>query len=208
MSSSLESLSLAAVLERVAAPEPTPGGGSVSAIAGAFGAALMQMVAGLPRTRHDNDEERAMLGALAGPLADLRQRLTALADEDTAAFDRLMAAFRLPKASDDDKAARRTAIQAATREATTVPLQTAVACARVLDLAGTVAALGNRSASSDLLVAMGMLRAAADGAAANVRTNLDGITDDAFKAETSARLTAVLDDVAAHTHAATAALQG
>jgi methenyltetrahydrofolate cyclohydrolase len=205
---SFQSLSLESVLDRVASPEPTPGGGSVSAIVGAFGAALAQMVAGLPRTRHDNDEERAMLATLGAPLTDLRQRLMALADEDTAAFDRLMAAFRLPKVSDSEKSARRAAIQAATREATTVPLQTAMTCARVLDLVGTVAALGNRSAASDLLVATGMLRAAAEGAAANVRINLDGVTDDTFKADASARLTAVLDEVAAHSHTVNAALQG
>ena len=112
------------------------------------------------------------------PLSDLRERLLALADEDTAAFDRLMAAFRLPKGSDEEKAARRAAIQAATRDATTVPLQTAVVCARALDLIVTIAALGNPSASSDLLVAMGVLRAGAEGAAANVRTNLGGLDDD------------------------------
>lgn len=206
--SGLPSLPLTALLDRVAAPEPTPGGGSVAAIAGAFGAALVQMVAGLPRTRHDNDDERAVLATLDAPLADLRQRLLGLADEDTAAFERLMAAFRLPKASDEDKAARREAIQAATREATTVPLQTAVAAARVLDLAGTVAALGNPSASSDLLVGMGMLRAAAEGAAANVRINLEGIKDDTFRADAAARIAAVLDEVATHSHAVTAALQG
>lgn len=204
----LSSLPLTALLDRIASPEPTPGGGSVSAVAGAMGTALVQMVAGLPRTRHDNDEERAVLATLATPLADLRARLLALADEDTAAFDGLMAAFRLPKSTDDEKAARREAIQAATREATTVPLQTAVAAARVLDLAGTVAALGNPSASSDLLVAAGMLRAAAEGGAANVRINLEGIKDDTFRADAAARIVAVLDEVATHGHAITAALQG
>ena len=146
--------------------------------------------------------------SLQAPLADLRERLVELADEDTAAFDRLMAAYRLPKGTDEEKTARRAAIQTATRDATTVPLQTAMACARVLDLVGTVAALGNRSASSDLLVAMGLLRAAAEGAAANVRTNLDGIVDETFTADATARITAVLDEVTTHAHAATAALQG
>lgn len=204
----LHALSLAELLDRVAAPEPTPGGGSVAAIAGALGTALTQMVAGLPRTRHDNEEERAVLATVRGPLAELRARLLDLADDDTAAFDRLMAAFRLPKASDDDKTARRAAIQAATRDATTVPLQTAVACARVLDLLGTVAALGNPAAASDLQVAMGMLRAAADGAAANVRINLESLADESFRADAAARIAAVLDEVATHSHAATAALQG
>jgi formiminotetrahydrofolate cyclodeaminase len=204
----LPALPLTALLDRVAAPEPTPGGGSVAAIAGAFGAALAQMVAGLPRTRHNNDEERSVLASLHAPLGDLRERLLVLADDDTAAFDRLMTALRLPKASDEDKAARRAAIQAATREATTVPLQTAVACARALDLVVTVAALGNPSASSDLLVAMGMLRAGAEGAAANVRTNLESLDDEAFRSDAATRIAGVLDEVVTHTLAATAALQG
>jgi formiminotetrahydrofolate cyclodeaminase len=204
----LHALTLTELLDRVAASEPTPGGGSVAAIAGAFGAALAQMVAGLPKTRHATDDERAVLASLHAPLADLRERLVELADEDTAAFDRLMAAFRLSKSSDEEKTVRRAAIQTATRDATTVPLQTAMACARVLDLVGTVAALGNRSASSDLLVAMGLLRAAAEGAAANVRTNLEGIVDETFTADATARITAVLDEVTTHMHAATAALQG
>jgi formiminotetrahydrofolate cyclodeaminase len=206
--SPLHALTLTDLLDRVAAPSPTPGGGSVAAVAGALGTALTQMVAGLPRTRHDNDEERALLATVQGPLADLRARLLALADDDTAAFDRLMTAFRLPKVTDADKAERKAAIQAATRDATTVPLQTAVACARVLELLGTVAALGNPSASSDLLVAMGMLRAAAEGAAANVRINLESLADESFRADAVARITATLDEVATHTHAATAALQG
>jgi formiminotetrahydrofolate cyclodeaminase len=204
----LHALTLTDLLDRVAAAEPTPGGGSVSAIAGALGTALVQMVAGLPRTRHDNDEERAALLHVRDPLAELRSRLLTLADDDTAAFDRLMAAFRLPKASDADKAARRAAIQAATRDATTVPLETAAACARVLELLGTVATLGNPSASSDLRVASGMLNAAAEGAAANVRINLEGLTDESFRGSASTRIAAILDEVAAHSHAVNVALQG
>jgi formiminotetrahydrofolate cyclodeaminase len=204
----LHALSLTDLLDRIAAAEPTPGGGSVAAIAGALGTALGQMVAGLPRTRHDNDEERAALAAVRGPLAELRARLVGLADDDTAAFDRLMAAFRLPKTSDGDKMARRAAIQAATRGATTVPLDTAAACGRVLGLLETVAALGNPSASSDLLVALGMLNAAAQGAAANVRINLEGLTDESFRTEAAARIAAILDEVTTHTDAARAALQG
>jgi methenyltetrahydrofolate cyclohydrolase len=204
----LSDLSLTEVLNRVAAPAPTPGGGSVSAIAAAFGVALAQMVAGLPRTRHDSEEERAVLATLHAPLGDLRERLLGLADEDAAAFDRLMAAFRLPKVSDEDKTTRRAAVQAAMRDATTVPLQTAVVCVRALELIVTIAALGNPSASSDLLVAMGVLRAGAEGAAANVRTNLESLADETFRSDVSTRIAAVLDEVMTHTHAATASLQG
>ena len=163
------------------------------------------MVAGLPRTRHDTDDERAVLATLHAPLADLRERLLELADEDTAAFDRLMAAFRLPKATDEEKTARRAAIQAATRDATTVPLQTAMVCARALDLIVTVAALGNPSASSDLLVAMG----AAARPAPRAPPPTCGPTSRAWstrpsRSDASTRIAAVLDEVTTHTHAATA----
>lgn len=197
---------LTEILDRIAAPDPTPGGGSVAALAGACGAALAEMVAGLPRTRQNSDEERAALGALRAPLAAHRARLTALVDLDTDAFNALMAAFRLPKATDEEKAARRAAIQAATQTATLVPLETAELCARVLGLLTTVAAKGNPSAVSDMAVALGMLRAASDGAAANVRVNLDGITDEAFKTDTRAKLTATLAEVEAAAGQTAAAL--
>lgn len=184
--------SLSEILDRIASPDPTPGGGSVSAMAGACGAALAEMVAGLPKTRQNSDEERAALGALKAPLAGHRSRLTALVDIDTDAFDGLMAAFRLPKGSDEEKAARRAAIQGATKHATAVPLETAEVSAQVLALLVTVAAKGNPSASSDVRVAAGVLRAAVDGAAANVRINLGGMADEAFTADATARLEAAM----------------
>jgi formiminotetrahydrofolate cyclodeaminase len=199
-------LTLAEFLDRVAAPSPTPGGGSVAAVAGAFGAALAQMVAALPRTRTNAEEERATLTALQAPLAELRTRLLALADEDSAAYDRLLAAFRLPKGSDDEKAARRAAIQAATRDATSTPLNTAEVCTQVLEALVTVVAIGNPSASSDAEVALGLVKAAAEGAAANVRVNIDAIADDTFKAAASLRIAAVLSEVERHTAEARAAL--
>jgi len=204
----LAAQTLTEILDRIASPDPTPGGGSVAALAAACGAALAEMVAGLPRTRQNSDEERAALGALRGPLTAHRARLTALVDLDTDAFNDLMAAFRLPKAADDEKAARRAAIQAATKTATLVPLETVELCGRVLSLVTTVAAKGNPSAASDLAVAIGMLRAAGDGAAANVRINLDGITDEAFKTETSTRLAAMLAELEAAAGLAGRALAG
>ena len=204
----LAAQTLTEILDRIASPDPTPGGGSVAALAGACGTALAEMVAGLPRTRQNTDEERAVLGALRGPLHAHRVRLTALVDLDTDAFNDLMAAFRLPKATDAEKAARRAAVQAATRTATLVPLETVDVCGRVLALAATVAARGNPSAASDLAVAVGMLRAACDGAAANVRINLRGITDEAFTSDTSRRLSAMLVEIAGAADEASKALAG
>lgn len=205
---SLASLPFTQLLDRIASPEPTPGGGSVSAVAAACGAALGMMVAALPRTRHDLDEERAVLLAVRGTLCEHRARLVELADLDAEAFDLLMAAFRLPKTNDDEKGRRRTAIQTAMRGATTVPLETAQVCAAVLKAIEKVAGTGNPSAASDLAVAIGLLRAAADGAAANVRTNLSSVSDAAFTEETARRLSAVLDEIAVSAEVATAALEG
>lgn len=205
---SLVSLPLTALLDRIAAADPTPGGGSVAAVAGACGAALAEMVAGLPKTRGNTDEERATLAALRPALQEGRQRLAALVDEDTDAFNALMAAFRLPKATDDEKAARRAAIQAATQLATLVPLETVEVGARLLKDVMTVARLGNPSASSDVAVGIGVLRAAVDGAAANVRTNLPGLTDESVKATIVQRLEQALGDAAEAAREAAEAVHG
>jgi glutamate formiminotransferase/formiminotetrahydrofolate cyclodeaminase len=120
-----------------------------------------------------------------------------LADSDTLAFDEVMAAYRMPKAGDEEKAARTRAIQDALRGATEIPLQTLRACAVALAHARPVADYGNPSAASDVGVAIGLLKAAAAGAAANVRINLAGLKDEAFKgatdAETSRLLAAIAD---------------
>jgi len=108
----------------------------------------------------------------------------------------VMAAYRLPKASDEEKAARTRAIQAALRGATEIPLETLRACAHALEHARVVADCGNRSAESDVGVAFGLLRAAANGAAANVRSNLGGLKDEAFKAATEAETARLLEPAA------------
>ena len=185
-------MTVAQLLEALSSPNPTPGGGTAAAIAGAMGTSLLIMVTGLAKSRNNTDAEKAALANARDALAPLTTRLTQLADADTAAFDRVMAAYRLPKISDDEKAARTQAIQAALQGATTVPLDTLRACADALVHARTVAEHGNRSAASDAGVAVALLKAAAAGAHANVQTNLDGIKDDGFKGATgkeAARLT-------------------
>lgn len=174
-------MSVAQLLEALASPNPTPGGGTAAAIAGAMGASLLIMVTGLAKSRHNTDEEKAALDAARAALTPLGTHLAELADADAQSFDRVMAAYRLPKTSDGEKAARTQAIQAALQGATTVPLDTLHACADVLTQARVVAEHGNRSAASDAGVAVALLQAAAAGAHANVRINLDGIKDEAFR---------------------------
>jgi len=170
-------MTLSQFLDALAGSDPTPGGGTASAVAGAMGASLLVMVTGLAKSNTNSDEEKAALAAARQALQPLVGTLAALADTDAAAFDEVMAAYRLPKASDEEKAFRSAAIQKSLQGATTAPLQTLRACAGAMAHAGTVAACGNRSAVSDVGVAIGLLEAAAAGAEANVRINLGSVRD-------------------------------
>jgi formiminotetrahydrofolate cyclodeaminase len=193
-------MTVAKFLDALASPDPTPGGGTAAAVTGAMGASLLVMVTGLAKSNTNTDHEKAALSGARDALQPLVSTLAALADADAAAFDQVMAAYRLPKATDDEKTARSAAVQQALQGATTVPLQTLRACAAAMAQAGTVAACGNRSATSDVGVAIGLLEAAAAGAEANVRINLGSVRDQAFTstaAEETSRLRAGLAGQAA-----------
>jgi len=177
-------MTVAQFLEQLASPAPTPGGGTAAAVAGAMAASLLVMVTGLAKSNTNTDEEKAALAAAKAALEPLVTALSALADADAAAFDEVMSAYRLPKATEDEKAARSAAIQKALQGATVVPLQTLRACADAMAHAETVAACGNRSAVSDVGVAIGLLEAAAAGAVANVTINLGSVRDAQFTAAT------------------------
>jgi formiminotetrahydrofolate cyclodeaminase len=166
------------LLDAFAAPTPTPGGGSAAALAGAVGASLLEMVAAMPKTKSNTPEERAALDAVLPELKSLRSSLTELVDRDAAAYDGVVAAYKLPKATDADKAARKTVIQAAMSLATNVPLQTARAAARLVALGQTVAANGNQNARSDAAVAIHLARTAVAGGLENVEVNLGSNDDD------------------------------
>src|SRR5262245_13061883 len=113
---------ISAFVDALASPQPTPGGGTAAAVAGSMAAALLMMVAGLPKTRGNTDAERVQLTETRAALSSVRDRLLALADEDTEAYNRVVAAYRLPKSSDAEKAARRQAIADGMRAATETPL--------------------------------------------------------------------------------------
>lgn len=195
-------MTLAQLLDALASPNPTPGGGTASAIAGAMGTSLLIMVTGLAKSRNNSDDEKAALAKARQALEPLAAHLTHLADADAQSFDDVMAAYRLPKGSDDEKAARSRAIQAALQGATTVPLETLRACSDVLAHARVVAEHGNRTAASDAGVAVTLLKAAAAGAQANVQINLEGIKDDSFKNATGAEMARLASSVAAEAAAA------
>ncbi len=176
----LATLAFADLLDLFAANEPAPGGGSASAAAGAIGASLLLMVAGMEKTRTGAPEEAADLAEAAARLRPLRDRLTALVDRDTDAYTAVVAAFRLPKSTDAEKAARKDAIQSATKGATEVPLDTMRACRDALRHAVIVARNGNPNAASDVGVALELLAAGLKGAALNVNINLGSLADQAF----------------------------
>jgi methenyltetrahydrofolate cyclohydrolase len=197
---------LTAFLDALAAPEPTPGGGTASAIAGAMGTALLMMVAGLPRTRANTEAERATLLEGRAALAVVRDRLIDLAEVDAEAFTAVMAAYRLPKATDEEKAARQQAVQRALGGATESPLNVLRAATDAARGACLVATHGNRSAVSDVRVALELLEAAAAGATANVEINLGSMDDEKYRKATAATVLDLTNQLTEHAAAARAAL--
>jgi methenyltetrahydrofolate cyclohydrolase len=166
------------LLDAFSSADPTPGGGSASALACAVGASLLIMVSSLRKTRSGSEENRAALQAAAAALVGPRRQLTDAIDADTAAYDLVVAAYKRPK---DDPHARAAAIQEALRTATDVPLGVMRASVRALEQARVVAAHGYRSAASDVLVAVALLVAGTAGAGANVDVNLDAVADAVYR---------------------------
>ena len=175
--------SLRQVLDAFASSDPTPGGGSAAALIGALGASLLAMVAGLPKTKTGTDQARQALDAARTLLLAHRDDLLALIDKDAAAYDLVVAAYKKPKGTDEEKAARSSAIQDAMRIAAETPVETMRAAARVMDAATAVAEHGNPSAQSDIAVAVQAVGMAMQAALFNVEINLGSIKDPAVVAK-------------------------
>jgi methenyltetrahydrofolate cyclohydrolase len=168
---------VAGFLDRVASTSPTPGGGSVGAIAGATGAALISMVVRLTEGREGFEAVAGDLQRIGTSAEEARVVLLSLADLDSAAFDAVMAAFKLPKASDEEKASRSQAIQTAFLGAAQVPLEVARLGSDLVAVAAQVVSIGNPDAASDGLSAAAMCHAAVACALANVEINAASIKD-------------------------------
>jgi methenyltetrahydrofolate cyclohydrolase len=169
---SLLDLTTRDLLDRFASSQPTPGGGSAAALAGAAAAALVAMVAAMAKTRTGAAPERQRLDTALGWARESGARLRVLVDEDTQAYDSVVAAYRLPKGTDGEKAERKSAIATALAHAADVPLRTAEACLVVLRAAQEAAAHGNPNAVSDARTAGALAYSGLVGAAENVRINV------------------------------------
>ena len=167
-------------LDELASSAATPGGGSGAAIMGALGAALVSMVCNLTIGKKNYAEVEPEMRSVLHDAEFLRQRLADMVAEDIAAFNGLMAAYGLPKLSDEDKAARGAAIQHALRAATEAPLACARACAEVVKLSMRAAEVGNRNVISDAGVGALAAQAALRSAALNVDINVPSLQDQAF----------------------------
>ena len=157
--------------------EPTPGGGSASALAGGVGAALLAMVASLKRPRASTAEDLERLAAAGRRCTQLSEDLTALVDRDSEAYNAVVAAYRLPKGTEDEGRRRSERIQEATLGAAIAPLDVMRRCAAAIEQSAVVAGFGNRNASSDVQVALELLTAGLRGARLNVEINLGSLED-------------------------------
>ena len=192
----LTDLSLRDLLSAFSSSDPTPGGGSASALASALGASLLMMVAGLPRTRHGSEDDRRPLTAAVDLLNGIRAELTTAIDTDSAAYSEVVAAYKLPKASAGDQVLRTAAIQQALRDATDVPLRVMRLSAAALDQANVIAAHAHTAAASDVGVGIALLHAGLHGAQLNVDINLGSLADAEYTAAVNAEATGLAERAA------------
>ena len=169
-----------AFVTTVAAPTATPGGGSVSALAGALAAALGEMACGLSLNRQSLEAHHPRLKELQNRLSSLRQRLLENIDRDAQSYEAVMAAFKLPKSAETERAARTRGIEEASKNATSVPLETAELSVEVAKIISSLRDITIPLAAPDLAVALDLADTARRGAMENVRANLPSIRDQEF----------------------------
>ncbi len=183
----LVNLSAAEFADETASESPAPGGGSVAAYVGALGAALGTMVANLSSHKRGWDERWEYFSNFADQGQESLKQLLALVDDDTRAFEKVMAAFALPKSTDEETAARREAIESATRHATEIPLRVMEVALESMELIRAMATEGQASSVSDAGVGALCARAAVRGAWLNVRINARQLKDRAFAEDALSR---------------------
>jgi glutamate formiminotransferase/formiminotetrahydrofolate cyclodeaminase len=181
-------------LRKLASEEPVPGGGSVSALAGALGAALIVMYCriGSHRKGVSGDDQEA-LQKISIEATSYEQKLTRLITDDSAAYAEVTDAFKLPKTTEEENKVRQAAIQKAFKKAIDAPFQTLSDCLECLYLISEVSVLGNPSAFSDLKVAKYLCQAGARGAMENIEINLPYVKDAEYLKHMEARMTKLKD---------------
>jgi glutamate formiminotransferase / formiminotetrahydrofolate cyclodeaminase len=178
----------------VAADTPTPGGGSVSALAGALAAALGEMVSRLTLKKKNFAEHHAAAQSSLARLAELREKLLDNIDRDAESYEAVMAAYKLPKGTDEEKTARAKAIEGASKHAAEVPLETAELAAEIIRIVESLRGITIPQAASDLAVAISLAKAALAGAIENVHANLPSIQDSAWVRQMEGQVQALTSD--------------
>lgn len=181
----LTELTVKGFLAETAGEAPVPGGGSISALNGAIAASLCQMVANLTIGKKKYADCEAEMKEIAAKASSIAQELVLDVDRDSDAYDKVFAAFKLPKETDEEKVARSQAIQESTKYAAEVPMEVARRVYSLLDLIDAVVARGNQNAVTDGCVAMMCARCAIVGALFNVRINLTSLKDRDFASKLS-----------------------
>jgi len=176
----LANLSVESFVDEVSSSSPAPGGGSVSALSGSLGAALMSMVANLTYNKKGYEEYNQRISDIGISAQKLKKDLLILIDEDTRAFDGIMNAFRMPKKTDEEKAARLKAVDLATKNAIDTPISIMSKCKNLFDIIEDLVKYGNKNSFSDAAVALELIHSAIRGAYYNVKINLKDIEDDEY----------------------------
>ena len=176
----LTELTVKDFLNKVAGSDPVPGGGSIAALNGAIASALAAMVANLTIGKKNYADCEELMKQIAERAAGLKAEFVADVDRDSEAYDRVFACFKMPKATDEEKAARSAAIQEATKFAAQVPMEVARRSYGLMDTIAQVARKGNQNAVTDACVAMMAARSAVLAALMNVRINLGSLKDKEF----------------------------
>lgn len=171
----LTELTVKDFLNKVAGSDPVPGGGSIAALNGAIASALAAMVANLTIGKKNYADCEELMRQIAERAAGLKEEFVADVDRDSEAYDRVFACFKMPKATDEEKAARSAAIQEATKFAAQVPMEVARRAYGLMDTIAQVARKGNQNAVTDACVAMMAARSAVLAALMNVRINLGSL---------------------------------
>lgn len=186
--------SLRKYLDDAAAKLPAPGGGSVSALAGALGAAMASMVANFTVGKEKYKDVEGEIRQILCKSEDLRKRLAELMDGDVEAYGKVSAAYRMPKSTDEEKTKRSRAIQEACKKALSVPLGATECCHEILKLSQRLADIGNVNLISDVGVAVILAEASLRAAALNVEINLVSIKDNSFVTKREAILASLLPE--------------